>query len=396
MTKGFNVEVSKVTPTYRECNELNRMRRDGDRSNLGRKKDRRANGKSRIRRALRDFGALLLAVLIFAGQHPSLAWTAPVEAAAPPPAGAQASSPSLKDLRISRDTFLGIRTYRLWPGLAPGATSEDEDETPTLTLFRPLNPNGAAILIAPGGAYLGLASVAEGRQVADWFAARGVTAMILRYRVGAKGRLPLPLLDAERAMRLVRAHATDLEIDPRRIGMIGFSAGGHLAAYTAANAKLADPQAADPLDRVSSRPDFLVLAYPWINATTPQGQGASPYCASRGAPCAPKDYAQYAPLPRVGAGFPPTFIYHTADDAAVPVEDSLQLFAALRQNKVPVELHVFQTGSHGSALGATDPALSQWPQLLDQWLHSRSILARPALRASEPAGNAPSAGPSGP
>ena len=193
--------------------------------------------------------------------------------------------------------------------------------------------------------------------------------------MGPKAPLPLPLVDAERAMRLVRAHAAELGLDSARIGMIGFSAGGHLAAYTAANAKPGDPRAADPLDRVSSRPDFIVLAYPWINATRPLGAGASPYCVARGAPCSSKDYVRYAPLPSIAADFPPTFIYHTADDAAVPVEDSVELFEALRRNKVPVELHIFQTGAHGSALGAGDPALSHWPLLLDQWLRSRNILA---------------------
>jgi acetyl esterase/lipase len=337
-------------------------------------------GRRRAARAAAWLDVLLLALVMLAAPLLQPAWADIEDLTGSAAPAAQSLSPSLKDLRISRDPFLGIRTYRLWPGLAPGATSDEEDQTPTLTLFRPLNPNGTAVIIAPGGAYLGLAAVAEGRQVADWFAARGVTALVLRYRVGAKGMLPLPLYDAERAMRLVRAHAAELEIDPNRIGMIGFSAGGHLAAYTAANARRGDPQAADPLERVSSRPDFLVLAYPWINATTPFGNGASPYCASRGTPCVPGKYVQYEPLPRIGADFPPTFIFHTADDAAVPVEDSLQLFAALRRNKVPVELHIFETGAHGAALGAGDPALSHWPLLLDQWLRSRNLLstARPA------------------
>lgn len=295
---------------------------------------------------------------------------------APPPSQSQTPTPTLKELRISGDPFLGIRTLRLWPGLAPGAHSEDEDELPTLTVFRPVNPNGTAIVIAPGGAYLGLAAVPEGRMVADWFAARGVTAFVLRYRVGAKAPLPLPLEDAERAMRLVRAHAAEFGIDPRRIGMAGFSAGGHLAAYTAVNASPPAPHAADPLDRVSSRPDFLVLAYPWVNATRQRKDGSSAYCTSRGADCVAANYVQYGPLPRIASDFPPTFIFHTADDTSVPVEDSVELFATLKRNKVPVELHIFENGAHGCSLAADDPALSRWPDLLDEWLQSRALLPR--------------------
>ena len=296
----------------------------------------------------------------------------PTQSAAPP------LSPSLKDLRIGGDPVLGLRTFRLWPGVAPGAHGDEDDERPTLTYFRPMNPNGTAVVIAPGGAYLGVAAVAEGRLVADWFAARGVTAFVLRYRVGAKAPLPAPLLDAERAMRLVRAHAAEFGIDPARIGMVGFSAGGHLAAYTAVDARPADPRSPDPLAGVSSRPDFLVLAYPWINATRRMKDGASAYCVARGAGCAAIDFVQYAPVPRISADFPPTFIFHTADDAAVPVEDSVELFGALRRNHIPVELHVFETGPHGSSLGGGDPVLSQWPALLEQWLRGRSLLPRPS------------------
>ena len=232
---------------------------------------------------------------------------------------------------------------------------------------------------APGGGYLALASSLEGLEPAAWFTARGVTAFVLTYRVGTTARLPTPLLDGARAIRFVRAHAAEFQIDPDRIGMMGFSAGGHLAASTAVDATLGRLDATDPIERFSSRPDFLILAYPWREATKVLPSGASSYCtfamALRGPACDPKDYAAFAPTAHVSDRTPPTFIYHTTDDETVPVGGSIRFYEALVAHKVPAEFHAFASGRHGSGLGGYSPALSLWPELLDQWLRALNILA---------------------
>src|SRR6516162_4859191 len=156
--------------------------------------------------------------------------------------------------------FLGIRTIRLWPGEAPQAKGTACEDTPTLTIFdpQPGHANGSAVVVLPGGAYAHLAGNLEGRQVADWFTARGFKAFILQYRLSSNGYLlPVPLLDARRAVQTVRARAADYQIDPNRIAIIGFSAGGHLAALASVQPQPGDPAAADPIERASSRPNFL-------------------------------------------------------------------------------------------------------------------------------------------
>ena len=214
---------------------------------------------------------------------------------------------------------------------------------PTLTVFRvhARTGRGTAIVIAPGGAYRGLAANLEGRQVADWFAARGVTAFVLKYRLGSRYLYPTPLVDARRAMRFVRAHAAEFDIAPDRIGMMGFSAGGHLTAMAATMPEAGRADAADPLDRVSSRPDFQVLGYPWLNAMT-KDQKALAYCGVLKldpAQCA--TFEQYSPERLVAKDTPPAFIYMTTDDELVPVDASVTFYRALNAAGVPAEMHIF-------------------------------------------------------
>ena len=217
----------------------------------------------------------------------------------------------------TNNAFLGIQTIRLWPGTAPEAKGAICDDIPALTLFepRPGAANGSAVIILPGGAYLRLAGDLEGREVADWFTARGFRAFILSYRLTSHGYvLPVPLLDARRAIQTVRARAADYHIDPNRIVVIGFSAGGHLAALAGTQFVPGQPDADDPIARVSSRPDFLVLGYPWIGAISSDTSHLS-YCkifnlmdqceALR---------AAYSPDLFVTKDTPPTFIYHTFND----------------------------------------------------------------------------------
>lgn len=276
------------------------------------------------------------------------------------------------------DPALEITTQPLWTGPAPGAKGTGPGDTPTLTVFPPQHGwgNGTAVIIAPGGAYLGLAANLEGRQVADWFATRGITAFVLKYRLGAKYLYPVPLLDAERAVRWVRYHARDYSIAPNRIGMVGFSAGGHLAAMTGTNSDAGNPTAPDPIDRVSSRPDFLVLGYAWIDAMLPPKPGKIPcYQELMHLPKAQwPEYAKYYPTKLVTRQTPPSFLYATTDDGTVDVSASVNFYVALVNAGVPAEMHLFAHGGHGSGLGGANPSLDAWPRLLENWLRARGLL----------------------
>lgn len=274
------------------------------------------------------------------------------------------------------NAFLNIQTIRLWTGDAPQATGKTCDDIPTLTILGPRNgtANGSAVIVLPGGAYRGLAGDLEGREVADWFAARGFRAFILSYRLTSHGYvLPVPLLDARRAVQLVRARARDYQIDPDRIVMIGFSAGGHLAALAATQPVSGNSEADDPIDRVSSKPNYLVLGYAWLGAITTDTSHLS-YCkifnlmdkcdALR---------AAYTPELFVSKDTPPTFMYHTYTDQTVPIQQALGFFNALVKAGVPAEMHVFANGPHGTGLGKGDPALDQWPGLLENWLRAQGL-----------------------
>jgi acetyl esterase/lipase len=275
------------------------------------------------------------------------------------------------------DTFLKIETLRLWEGRAPGAIADTPDDVPFVSVLQPWDakPNHPAVIVAPGGSYKFLASVHEGREVADWFAARGFTAFVLRYRLGPRYLYPIPLQDAQRAVRLVRARAEDFGIDPNRIGMVGFSAGGHLTAMAGTTADDGDPGAADATNRVSSRLNFMVLAYPWLNAMDPPQPNWLSYCGEQSLPAEKcKIFEQYSPLRGVSPKTPPTFLFHTADDDAVPARASMAFFQALQSAKVPSELHIYAHGPHGVGFAEKDPVLGTWPLLLEQWLRSQKII----------------------
>ena len=275
------------------------------------------------------------------------------------------------------NAFLGIQTVRLWPGPAPEAKGPTCDDVPTLTIFEPQHghENGSAVIIFPGGSYVGLAANLEGRQVADWFTTRGFRAFILSYRLTSHGYvLPVPLMDARRAIQTVRARARDYFIDPNKIAVLGFSAGGHLAALAGTQFLPGKPEDDDPIERVSSRPDALVLVYPWLGAISPDTSHLS-YCkifdlmdkcdALR---------AAYSPDLYVTPKTPPVFWVHTFDDQTVPVEQGLKFYEALVKAGVPSEAHIFPHGAHGSGLGRGDAVLDQWTPLLETWLRTQGML----------------------
>jgi acetyl esterase/lipase len=231
------------------------------------------------------------------------------------------------------------------------------------------------VVIFPGGAYARLAANLEGRQVADWFTARGFRAFVLSYRLSSNGYLlPVPLIDARRAVQLVRARARDYQIGPNRIVVIGFSAGGHLAALSGTQFVPGNPDADDPIERVSSRPDFLVLGYPWIGAISSDTSHLS-YCKLFNVMDRCEELrVAYSPDLFVTKDTPPTFWYHTFNDHTVPLEQGLRFYEALVRAGVPAEAHIFANGPHGTGLGKGDAALDQWPGLLEIWLRAQGLL----------------------
>jgi len=268
-------------------------------------------------------------------------------------------------------------TILLWPGSAPGALGNDDADKPSITVYYPLNPraSGTGIIVAPGGSYGMLASNHEGRQVANWLNALGVTAFVLKYRLGPRYHHPIELGDAQRAIRLVRAKAQEFGIQADRIGMMGFSAGGHLASTAGTHFDNGNASASDPIDRVSCRPDFLILGYAVISFTAPYThQGSANNLLGENAD--PKLRAELSNEFRVTPQTPPTFLFSTSADTLVPPENSVAFYLALRKAGVPAELHIFENGSHGVGLDLNDPALGVWPTLLANWLRGRGLLAK--------------------
>jgi acetyl esterase/lipase len=265
----------------------------------------------------------------------------------------------------------------LWPEGAPLASGTEDRDKPRITWHAPAkgSANGCAVIVCPGGGYGGLADTYEGHDVARWFNRFGVTAFVLRYRHAPHYRHPTPLGDIQRAVRLVRNSATRFEIDPERIGVLGFSAGGHLCSTAGTHFDDGNSEAADPIDRVSCRPDFLVLVYPVITFTSPFTHKGSRRNLLGDSP-APELVESLSSEKQVTDRTPPTFLFHTTDDQAVPSENSVLFYLALRRAGVPAEMHVYEPGRHGVGLAAKHPTLSTWPTLLKNWMKHRKLLER--------------------
>jgi acetyl esterase/lipase len=267
------------------------------------------------------------------------------------------------------------QTILLWENGAPGALGTAESDIPTLTIYLALHPavSHTAVIIFPGGGYGMLASNHEGRQVANWFNALNVTSFVVKYRLGPRYHHPVELEDAQRAIRLVRARAAEFEISPDRIGIMGFSAGGHLVSTAGIHFDGGNASAADPIDRVSCRPDFMILAYPVISFVAPYAhQGSATNLLGENAD--PKLRAELSSELHVTPQTPPTFVFSTDADTAVPPENAVVFYLALRKAGVPAEMHVFEKGPHGVGLDLDDPVLGQWPTLLANWLRGRGLL----------------------
>jgi acetyl esterase/lipase len=276
----------------------------------------------------------------------------------------------------------GPQEILLWENGAPGALGQADSDKPTITVYQaPRGSSGTAVIVAPGGGYANLATEHEGRQEAYWFNAMGVTAFVLKYRLGPRYHHPIELGDAQRAIRMVRSRAAEYNIIPDRIGMMGFSAGGHLASTAGTHFDTGKADAADPIERASSRPDFLILGYPVISFD-PAIAHAGSVRNLLGENPDPKLIEDLSNELRVTGETPPTFLFHTANDPGVPVENSVRFFLALRKAKVPAEMHIFENGPHGVGMALGDPALSAWPTLLMNWMRARGLLTRPAAPAA--------------
>ncbi len=302
----------------------------------------------------------------------ALAQTPPAPAASPAPATTAAPA-AARGGAASWEP----RTFPLWENGAPGALGTEPADTPTLTYY-PANGRGAgtAVIVVPGGGYVNLAMNHEGRQVANWLNSLGVSALVLKHRLGPRYRHPIELGDAQRAIRLVRAQAAQFGTTPDRIGLLGFSAGGHLTATAGTLFDAGKPDASDPIDRASSRPDFLVLAYPVILSAAPYAHQGS-FNALLGPDADPALRASLSLDSRVTKETPPTFLFHTNADTGVPAENSVQFYLALRKAGVPAEIHIFQPGAHGVGLGMGDAVLEAWPPLLATWFRNNGLLTNP-------------------
>ena len=271
----------------------------------------------------------------------------------------------------------------LWRTAAPGALGTDTTDIPTITPFvvpasgRPR----AAVVVFPGGGYEHLAFEKEGTAVAGWLNTLGVSAFVVRYRLGPRYRHPVMEQDGLRAVRYVRANAARLGIDTLRIGVLGFSAGGHLAATVGTRFTPGDPRSTDPLDRVSSRPDLMMLAYPVITMQDSITHAGSRRNLLGAAPDAALVRAMSLET-QVTARTPATFIFSSTNDRSVPIANSVRFYDALRATAVPVELHVFESGRHGFGLATGDSVLSSWTRLAAMWLQRHGFVDAPLPGAS--------------
>jgi len=255
----------------------------------------------------------------------------------------------------------------LWPAGAPNAIGKEPQDIPTITQFLvKQDVPSAAVLICPGGGYSHLSDIIEGSDVAKWLNSIGISAFVLKYRLGMRYHQPNQLFDAARAMRMVRAHAKQWNIDPKRIGILGFSAGGHLASTLGTHFDAGKPDAVDEIDRVSSRPDLMILIYPVITMGDLTHKGSrTNLLGDEGSPELIKLYSNEL---HVTSETPPTFLVHAVTDPVVPVENSLMFADALRKAGVAFEIHLYERGPHGFGMAPNDPILSTWTTRCADWL----------------------------
>jgi acetyl esterase/lipase len=275
----------------------------------------------------------------------------------------------------------------LWPAGAPGARGGEDGDRPSLTIYLPpkQKATGTAVVICPGGGYGHLAMDHEGHQVAQWLNSLGVAGFILKYRhrnSGAGYGHPAPLQDAQRALSMVRSRAKQWNINPDRIGILGFSAGGHLASTAGTHFHKGRDDAKDPIDRISCRPDFMILVYPVISLIE--------WCAHSGSRRNllgdnpdEKLVENLSNERQVTSETPPTFLVHTDEDNGVPAENSIYFYLALRKAAVPAEMHIYRKGPHGFGLGQKHGPVSSWPERCADWMRGLGLLNKQSSQSKK-------------
>lgn len=288
-------------------------------------------------------------------------------------AGSGYAAAQLPAIRTPADQVPHGAEIRLWEGRAPDAVDDAPADIPHLEFFG-ASPDAkladglrTAVIVCPGGGYINLAYDKEGTRIAEWLNGQGISAFVLTYRLAPRYHYPAPILDGQRAVRWVRAHAAEYGVSPNRIGVWGFSAGGHMVGMLGTTFDAGKADAADPVDRASDRPDFVISSYGGLsldpsiarkNAMEPL-MGANARASLR---------EELSPDRHVSKDDPPFFLYATQADERVPPLSSVVFFEALTRAGVPAELHIFEQGPHGTGLGQAYPALSVWPTLLHNWL----------------------------
>lgn len=299
---------------------------------------------------------------------------------------------TLASLALAADPAIGIpadnTVVPLWPEGVPHvginlrdkpaqAGAAEPDAGPSVTFLRPAvdRSNGTAMIVIPGGGYSSVVTDREGTQYARWLGSLGITTFVLKYRIKDYGH-PAPLQDVARAIRLVRSRAADFGVRADRIGVIGSSAGGHLAACAGTLFDHADARTGAAIDSVSARPDFMILMYPVITFVSPAAHAGSRVSLLGKAPA--RSLLDLLSVEKqVTANTPPTILFHSQDDAVVPVENSILFHQALTRAKVPADMHLFERGGHGFGMKRGLGTASDWPSLAEAWLREHSLLDTP-------------------
>ena len=257
----------------------------------------------------------------------------------------------------------------LWPEGAPGAPGTTDEDKPRLEIFGAKGPGlHTAVVVCPGGGYTHLAYEKEGVRIAEWLNTRGITAFVLTYRLAPRYKYPAPQEDGKRAVRWVRSHAAQYQVDSNRIGMWGFSAGGHLVGMVATHFDAGNAASTDPVERAGDRPDFVISAYGLLvlDGEAARKESLSNFTSEK---VTPELIKELSPANNVTAQTPPFFLFATSDDQRVPVLSSVAFYAAMQRAGVPVEMHLYEHGPHGVGLAQNYPELSSWTGLLESWLH---------------------------
>jgi acetyl esterase/lipase len=308
--------------------------------------------------------AIFVIALLCASQHAALAQTTSAAALA------AETNPPDKDLPHGQIEYL-------WPDGAPLAVGTEDQDKPRLEIFSGYGPGPhTAVIVCPGGGYTHLAYEKEGIRIAEWLNLRGITAFVLTYRLSPRYHYPAPILDGYRSVRWVRSHAKEFDVAPDRIGMWGFSAGGHLVGMVGTHFDDGNPQAADPVDRASDRPDFVISSYGAISLQPGFSKPSAPGQLLSEKP-SQELLDDLSPDMHVTARTPPFFLFSTTPDQSVPALSAISFYTALYRAGVPAELHIFQQGPHGTALSQSYPELAGWPTLLENWLRLNGWIATP-------------------